>query len=236
MVSMYLQALMFRTLAPAVPDRVLADCGSPPAIPAFMGTGHSGRRYVDIMFVNGGFGARPDRDGISPLGWPANLSGTPVEVSENEKPILFLRKELVENSGGAGTHRGGLGHHFAWRSYADDPITVGVRAERVDHPPQGLFGGLPGGSARVTIDDEPIHPKKTVRIRPGQSFGIRSAGSGGYGDPRRRDPAAVLADVLDGYVSVERARRDYGVVVDLAHRVVDEAATRRLRQAEPDPG
>jgi N-methylhydantoinase B len=229
MVSMYLQALMFRTLAPAVPDRVVADCGSPPAIPAFMGTGNSGRRYVDIMFVNGGFGARPNADGISPLGWPANLSGTPVEVSENEKPILFITKELVEGSGGAGATRGGLGHRFAWRSEAADPITIGVRAERVQHPPQGLFGGLPGGAAAVEVDGQPVHPKRTLRLQPGQTFQIRSAGSGGYGDPRQRDPARVLADVLDGYVSVESAEREYGVVVDVEQRRVNEEATRRLR-------
>jgi N-methylhydantoinase B len=195
-----------------------------------MGTGNNGRRYVDIMFVNGGFGARPDRDGISPLGWPANLSSTPVEVSENEKPILFLRKELAEDSGGAGTYRGGLGHHFAWRSLASDAITIGVRAERVEHPPEGLFGGLGGAPAWVALDEQPIHSKKTVRLQPGQAFAIRSAGSGGYGDPLARDPAAVLADVLDGYVSVERARSDYKVVVDLARRAVDQEATRKLRR------
>ena len=229
MVSMYLQALMFRTLAPAVPDRVVADCGSPPAIPAFMGTGNNGRRYVDIMFVNGGFGARPNADGISPLGWPANLSSTPVEVSENEKPILFLRKELVDDSGGAGAQRGGLGQHFAWRSLAADPITVGVRAERVEHPPQGLFGGLPGAPARVAVDDQPIHSKKTVRLQPGQTFAIQSAGSGGYGDPLRRDPEAVLSDVRDGYISPARAEADYAVVVDPTTKTLDHEATRRLR-------
>jgi N-methylhydantoinase B len=183
------------------------------------------------MFVNGGFGARPTADGISPLGWPANLSSTPVEVSENEKPILFHRRELVDDSGGAGQHRGGLGQVFAWQSYARDPITVGVRAERVEHPPQGLFGGQPGAATRLSIDGQPIHSKKTVRIQPGQTFSIQSAGSGGYGDPLRRDPQRVLADVMDGYVSVERARSDYKVVVDLERRAVNWDATRRLREA-----
>ncbi len=231
MVSMYLQALMFRTLAPAVPDRVVADCGSPPAIPAFMGTANSGRRYVDIMFVNGGFGGRAGLDGISPLGWPANLSSTPVEVSENEKPMLFVRKELVADSGGAGASRGGLGQYFVWRSYAHDPITVGVRAERVEHPPQGLFGGLAGGGAELRLDGEPIHSKKTIRVQPGQTLHIQSAGSGGYGDPLERAPESVLADVLGGYISVERAHEDYRLVIDPERGEIDRDATRRLRES-----
>jgi N-methylhydantoinase B len=230
MVSMYLQALVFRTLAEAVPDRVIADSHSPPVLATFMGRSHSGRRYVDTMFVNGGLGARPTMDGISPLGWPANLAGTPVEVPENEKPILFLRKELVDDSGGAGRFRGGLGQYFVWRSYAPDPITIGVRMERVYHPPQGLFGGLPGAPARVMLDGQPIHPKKIIQVKCGETFHVQSAGSGGYGDPLTRDPQAVLRDVRDGYVSPDRARAEYKLVVDLKRRTIDGKATRQLRE------
>jgi N-methylhydantoinase B len=168
-------------------------------------------------------------DGLPPLGWPANIASMPVEVPENEKPILFLRKELVEDSGGAGRYRGGPGQYFVWRSYADDPITVGVRMDRMQHPPQGLCGGRPGGAAAIALDGQPLHPKKTVRVQPGQVLHVQSAGGGGYGDPRERDPQAVLADVLDGYVSPERARADYGVVVDVTQRTIDWAATRALR-------
>ncbi|MBI4507447.1 MAG: hydantoinase B/oxoprolinase family protein [Chloroflexi bacterium] len=229
LVSMYLQALVFRTLAPVVPDRVVADAGSPPVLSAYTGTGHGGRRYVEIMFANGGFGARPTMDGLAPLGWPANIASMPVEVPENERPVLFLRKELVDDSGGAGRYRGGPGQYFVWRSYAEDPITVGVRMDRIAHPPQGLFGGLPGAPAAVLLDGQPLHAKKTMRVLPGQVFHAQSAGAGGYGDPRERDPQAVLDDVLDGYVSPERAREDYGVVVDLTRRAIDWEATRRLR-------
>jgi N-methylhydantoinase B len=84
LVSMYLQGLIFRTLAQAVPDRVIAETGTPPHLSAYMGLGNGGRRYVDIMFLNGGLGARPTMDGISSIGWPANIAGIPVEVTENE--------------------------------------------------------------------------------------------------------------------------------------------------------
>ncbi|MBI2321814.1 MAG: hydantoinase B/oxoprolinase family protein [Chloroflexi bacterium] len=234
LVSMFIQALVFRALAEAVPDRVIADSHSPPPIPTFMGTRHTGRLYVETMRVNGGLGARPTADGVSGLGWPANISNAPVEVTENEMPMLFLRKELVEDSGGAGLHRGGLGQYYVWRSYARDPMTIAVRLDRVAHPPQGLFSGLPGGSAAVRVDGQPVHSKRTVRLEPGSVFHVQSAGAGGYGDPCRREPQQVLADVLDGYVSPERARSDYQVVVDTTGGAVDWEATRQLRRAAID--
>jgi N-methylhydantoinase B len=209
LVSMYMQALVFRTLAAAVPDRVIADAGTPPHLSAYMGVGHGGRRYVDIMFLNGGLGARPTRDGVSALGWPANISTMPVEVTENEKPLLIEEKELVPDSGGAGRFRGGLGQSLIVRSYAAEPITVGVRLDRITHPALGLFGGRPGAAAFVAVNGEPVHAKKTVRLAPGDVFSVRSSGGAGYGDPRERDPGALQRDVQDGYVSSGAARAEY---------------------------
>src|SRR5262249_59773987 len=147
LVAMYLQGLIFRTLGQAVPDRVIAETGTPPHLSAYMGLGNGGRRYVDIMFLNGGLGARPNMDGVSSLGWPANIAGIPVEVTENEKPLLFLSKELATDSGGAGRQRGGLAAQLAVKSEASDPITIGVRLDRITHPARGLAGGPPGGRA-----------------------------------------------------------------------------------------
>jgi len=124
LVAMYLQGMIFRTLAQAVPDRVIAETGTPPHLSAYMGLGNGGRRYVDIMFLNGGLGARPTMDGVSSIGWPANIAGIPVEVTENEKPLLFLAKELVTDSGGPGRQRGGLAAHLEVRSEARQPITA----------------------------------------------------------------------------------------------------------------
>ena len=112
--------------------------------PAYMGTGNSGRRFVDILFANGGLGARPTMDGVSSLGFPSNISGVPVEVTENEKPLMFLHKELAIDSGGPGKHRGGLGHALAVRSTSDDKITVAMRMDRTEHPTVGVAGGLSG--------------------------------------------------------------------------------------------
>jgi len=230
LVAMYLQGLIFRTLAQAVPDRVIAETGTPPHLSAYMGLGNGGRRYVDIMFLNGGLGARPTMDGVSSIGWPANIAGTPVEVTENEKPLLFLAKELVTDSGGAGRQRGGLAARLEVRSEAREPITVGVRLDRIDHPALGLFGGKPGGTAAVSVNGKPVHSKKTLALATGDVFAVRCAGGAGYGDPHERPPEAVLRDVKGGYVSARVARDDYGVALDAAGDSVDAEGTRRLRK------
>lgn len=209
LVAMYLQGLIFRTLAQAVPERVIAETGTPPHLSAYLGVGNGGRRYVDIMFLNGGLGARPTMDGVSTVGWPANIAGIPVEVTENEKPLLFLEKQLTTDSGGAGRYRGGLGGSLQVKSVASEPITIGVRLDRTAHPTLGLFGGGSGATSAVAVDGQPVHPKKTLHLAPGQVYSVRTAGGAGYGDPAERPPEAVRADVRGGYVSEQAARRDY---------------------------
>ena len=230
LVAMYLQGLIFRTLAQAIPEGVIAETGTPPHLSAYMGFGHGGRRYVDIMFLNGGLGARPNLDGVSSLGWPANIAGTPVEVTENEKPLLFLSKELATDSGGAGRQRGGLAAQLAIKSEAREPITVGVRLDRIAHPALGLFGGMPGGTAAVSVNGKAVHAKKTIALAASDVFAVRCAGGAGYGNPHERAPSAVLRDVKGGYVSAAAARQLYGVGVAEAEAAIDWDATRALRQ------
>src|SRR5262249_20965929 len=101
LVSMYAQCAMFRALAQAVPDPGLSDCAAPAWTPTVQGVNQHGQRFVDIVFLNGGLGARPNADGIDVLGFPGNLSGTLVEIFENEKPMLVERRELAEDTPGA---------------------------------------------------------------------------------------------------------------------------------------
>jgi N-methylhydantoinase B len=210
LVSMYLPSLIIRTLGQAMPERANAETGAPPHLTAYMGTGNSGRRFVDIMFANGGLGGRPTMDGVSALGFPANISGVPAEVTENEKPLLFHYKELAVDSAGAGQYRGGLGQALAVESTADDEMTFGVRMDRTEHPTIGIAGGRPGAPASVRINGEVVHPKKTQILKKGDVFAIRCAGGAGYGDAGSRDSRAVETDLADGYISEEAARRDYG--------------------------
>lgn len=232
LVAMYLQGLIFRTLAQAVPDRVIAETGTPPHLSAYLGVGNGGRRYVDIMFLNGGLGARPTMDGVSSIGWPANIAGIPVEVTENEKPLLFLEKELATDSGGAGRQRGGLAASLKVKSEAKEPITIGVRLDRLQHPPLGLFDGLPGGTAAVSVNGIGVHPKKTLHLMPGDVYAVRTAGGAGYGSPQDRSRDAVLKDVRGGYVSATAAKDVYNVVLDGASAGVASHAKARLSRSE----
>lgn len=210
LVSQFLQAAVFRALAEAMPERVVADCGTPAWLPILAGTNQHGGRFVEMLFLNGGFGARPDRDGISCLGWPASFSGTPVELTESEKPIRIVTKELSPDSGGAGTFRGGLGQVFEWTSLAREPLVLAVRGDRVDHPPLGMRGGHAGAPARFLVNGVPVHSKRTILIAPGDTVRLETPGSGGYGDPAVRPAERVSADVEDGYVSPGAAASSYG--------------------------
>jgi len=108
-----------------------------------------------------------------------------------------------------------------------------VLSDRSKNRPWGLFGGHAARPARYLInpdgDAEVVSSKSTTRLDPGDVASVQTPGGGGYGDPLERPPEAVLADVVDGKVSAEKAREEYGVVVDPEARTVDEAATAALR-------
>lgn len=210
LVAMYLPSLVIRTLAQALPERAIAETGAPPHLSAYMGKGNSGRRFVDILFANGGLGARPTMDGVPSLGFPANISGVPVEVTENEKPLTFLYKELATDSGGPGKFRGGLGQALAVQSTSAETTTFALRMDRTQHPTIGIDGGLNGAPASIAINGSPAHPKKTRELDKGDVFAVQCAGGAGHGAPTERDRVAVEADIADGYVSEAAAARDYG--------------------------
>jgi N-methylhydantoinase B len=211
LVSMYVQCAVFRALAAAMPDRVLADCAAPEWTPVIYGINQYGQRFVDIVFLNGGLGGRAARDGIDIVSFPATTSGTLVELFENEKPLFIERRELAADTAGPGKYRGGAGLHLVIRSESDRPITVGLRADRLDHPALGLFGGKAGAPGIVRLNGNSQHPKQSIVLRRGDVLEFRTPGGGGYGDPMQRDRARVREDVTAELVSSERAARDYGL-------------------------
>lgn len=197
--------------------------------------------FVMYAFESGGCGARGTKDGNS-AEWHlmANCKNESMEVWEQRYPVRFRKYELVEDSGGPGTWRGGLGttRHFELTS----PSVITAIADRHILPPTGLFGGSPGMRNRFSIvrndQDRTIKewfntpsPSKFSNLptRAGDVLALTQGGGGGYGDPLLRDPMLVAADVLNGYVSAERARTDYGVVVDPYTHAADLDATKRER-------
>jgi N-methylhydantoinase B len=153
-------------------------------------------------------------------------------VDEQKYPIHVYEQRLVPDSEGAGRQRGGLGTRTVYGPKTA-PVTVAYSCEAHHNPPKGVRGGRPGGRTDTwTLDAQgnrvDVDLVGALQLQPGERIVSISSGGGGYGEPLERDPALVLHDVQEGWVSAARARDVYGVV--LAGDDVDAEATRRLRE------
>jgi N-methylhydantoinase B len=177
----------------------------------------TGRHYVSYETIKGGFGARPNKDGINCIASGiSNTMNTPVEVLEMAFPVRVERYEVNPDSGGAGRYRGGCGARRVWQMLEGADATGALCMERMTSPPFGLFGGSPGAAAVVTLTTPDgvtsLLPSKGAFAAPaGSVIDMVTPGSGGFGPGTARDRAAIGRDLLDGYVSVSAATRDYGV-------------------------
>jgi len=162
-------------------------------------------------------GGRPGADGLGAVSFPYNVRNVSVEWSESETPVLFERRELIADSGGAGEWRGGLGEELAFRIEPsadidpDRPIVLSGSSGRMRFAPQGAIGGKPGSLGLIAVNDRPIAPTSApeVSFRPGDLVRLRVPGGGGHGNPAQRVPGLVAADLRNGYVTPEGARDDY---------------------------
>jgi N-methylhydantoinase B len=201
---------VFGALAPALPDRVIADSGSCPGIrPHFHGTNH-GQPFAFVLFANGGMGARSAKDGLSVTGFPTNADCASMEVLENIVPLRCWSQELRPDSAGAGRFRGGLGQQVEIEYVADGPGMLGMMSERHEHPAFGLFGGGSGETTIALLNGQDAPHKGRAPLRPGDRLVVRYPGGGGFGDPKDRAPELVRRDVEYGYVSAAAAERLYG--------------------------
>ena len=221
---------VYGALGQIVPERVLAECGAPRPIVVLRGIGDDGRPFSQTLFCMGSMGARPTEDGISCIAYPTNTSVTPVEVVETGAAIRIGRKEIIQDSGGAGKFRGGCGQWLEVELLTKAPVTISVRSDRTRNPARGVAGGGPGSCTRVLLNGEKINPKGITIAHTGDRLRVETPGSGGYGDPLERDPERIHTDVTNGVVSAAAGRSLYGAVIDDATGQLDLAATVRLRQ------
>jgi N-methylhydantoinase B len=202
-------------LRQAAPDRVPADSGSEIVIMHFGGQRSDGRRYVTSQLLVAGSGASPQLDGVDVIETDAtNCLNVPAEALMMEAPIRVHRFALARDSGGPGTHRGGLGGMFEYE-LLDGEATVTYRGERHLCEADGVADGVAGGRASAVIKragggEEVVKSKVVATLRKGDRIVISTAGGGGYGAPTARDPTLVQADLRNGKVSVEAAREFYG--------------------------
>ena len=183
-----------------------------------------------LQFNSGGAGARPGKDGLSATAFPSGVRGMPVEANEAITPVVFWRKELRPDSGGAGARRGGLGQVIEIGGAGGIPFDVLAMFERCRNPARGRAGGKGGAAGRVGLASGAVlRGKGRQSIPSGDRLLLELPGGGGYGDPFDRDAALVAADVRNGVVSRESAAADYGVVL-AQDGSIDEAATAAARK------
>lgn len=201
----------------------------------------SGRRVVGTEILSGGHGARLDKDGIDFLIGPFNVNNLPAEPWEAAFPLRVEKLETAVDSEGAGTYRGSPGVYKEIRFLMDD-WTFANLTEKEKHVPPGLRGGGSGtkGSTVLVRDGQarPLEGKGTYAgMKHGDLIQITVGGGAGCGDPLGRDVEAVRRDVVENrFVSVEGARRRYGVVIEPTTHEVDRAGTERLRAGSTSPG
>ncbi|WP_410587819.1 hydantoinase B/oxoprolinase family protein [Amycolatopsis sp. lyj-23] len=203
-----------------------------------------GPGFMLNVFQTGGMGARPDRDGLSATGFPSGLRSTPTEVIETMAPLVQHTRELRVDSGGAGRFRGGLGQVTTMGALGVTSWSVNGNVDRVRAAAAGVAGGRPGAAGRFGRHGGADLPAKSrVTLAAESVVDVTLPGGGGYGPPLERPVAAVLDDVVEGYVSVAAAREVYGVEVrylgepDAVVRLpedyaVDEEQTARLRAGQ----
>jgi len=229
---------IFKALAPAIPDRVIAghfaDLGN---ATLFGFLPDEGRMVITSTGpIGGGWGAKMTEAGVSATVCinDGDTHNSPTELMEVKYPVMYENYGLIADSGGAGRQRGGLGIRSDVRLLK--PLTVSTRIERMNCKPWGLEGGLDGNGNEVELEVDGEERKDTVnakvftaRLSGGDMVRIRAGGGGGFGPPWERPAAKVREDVRQGYVSLDAARDEYGVALDAETLAIIEDETERLR-------
>ena len=212
--------MVMAAMSSIAPQNVMAGSQGTSAVNIFGGVDYrTGERYVSYESTKGGFGARPTKDGINGVASTvSNMMNTPIEMLEMSFPLRVEEYSLVPDSGGAGKWRGGAGVRRVWRILGN-PADAAVCSERGVTPAFGLAGGLSGAPCRRRMQAPGGQPanltsKGGFRVPADARVVMEAPGSGGYGPPSERDPALIREDLIDGYVTPQAARRDYGVDPD----------------------
>ena len=204
-------------LAQALPAAAVGAANGANTTAVFSGRDpESGAGYLYLETLGGGFGGRDDRDGKDGVQVHiTNTSNLPVEAIEMEYPLMVESYGLVEDSGGAGEYRGGLGLRRVITPVAHT-CTFNGAGERFRHQPWGVFGGAPGASGRFTLvtaagESRVLEIKPAgVAVGPGDRLVIETPGAGGYGPPSRRSPQRIAEDRRGGKFSEAYLKAHYG--------------------------
>lgn len=228
----------FGALSKAIPEDVPAQAFSTSCGMSMGGRSEEGE-FVFAYAIAGGYGGSTSRDGLNHSTPPYARARMPsVEVIEDQYPLRFHERRLRPDSAGAGRRRGGLGTDYEIELRGES-ATFSCVGDRTDHTPSGVAGGNSAEGTRIefTIDGETYTPalrnkEQDLALSTGDRLHIESPGGGGYGDPAERGTGRVLADIVQGCITPDRAEQEYGVVVEEidGELQVNEAETAELRQ------
>ncbi|MCH9670267.1 MAG: hydantoinase B/oxoprolinase family protein [Gammaproteobacteria bacterium] len=217
--------VVFGALAQAIPERTPAAPFGTTGVTTVSGHRADGSFYVAVFPYPGGYGGSLDSDGLVNGTLPSSLAGfMSVEMSEHRFPIRFEYLGIRESSSGAGRHRGGCGTQYAITAL--DDCLVSVLGDRVDHAPFGVSGGHSAkpNAVRFRLSGAdwtpPMRSKaEKVPLQAGDKVVLSSPGGGGFGDPLKRDRAAVERDLNEGLITPEEGKELYGAVVDTSEEI-----------------
>ena len=229
---------IFKALAPEIPDRVIAGHHADLGMAMFHGLDMKEKRLFigSSGPLGGGWGAKHNEDGVSATVClnDGDTHNTPIELTENRFPMLVTSHALIPDSCGAGRNRGGLGIEYEVKALSGFNLTT--RGERAHCRPWGLEGGLEADGNNVGLlmdgkwrDDLQNAKVFAVNLKEGDAYRMRSGGGGGFGPPYERSIEKVVSDVRQGYVSLESAATDYGVIIDPTSLEADIDATGTAR-------
>jgi len=228
---------IFGALAQVLPHESMAACSGTMNGFAIGGFDEGTNRYFSyVETYGGGQGGLDDMDGMDGVHTNmTNTLNTPVEVIEQTFPFFVNKYGLVDGSGGAGKHRGGLGLMRELVLLGHEH-TVTLMTDRQKNAPWGLFGGEGGQTSSCTLvtpegEQIQLDSKVTMTVPKGSSIVLSTAGGGGYGSPLEREPEEVLKDVVLGNISFTQAKMEYGVVINQESFTIDQKETKRLRKA-----
>ena len=214
MVNLLLVDVILEALAHFNPSRAIAHSGASSALSIAWSKPRAGQTNMQYEIAGSAYGGGMGHDGATGTATHlSNLHTTPIEILESEFPCRITRFDLVPDSAGAGEWRGGVAIRREYELL--ESATVIRRFNKTRFPPKGVAGGKDGLRARFvvrlgTAQEFETEASARVEMRSGERFLLQSAGGGGYGDPARRDPAAVVRDVAEGYVTAEAAKKKYG--------------------------